>query len=146
MNPFDRLRVHPELKSRHGRGRRMKKKKILIVDDEVDFTDMVKMNLEMAGGYNVKVENKGASALLAAKKFKPDLIFLDIIMPDMDGGAVLFGLRNDKEVKDVPVVFLTAIVSGSESGSLDNSISGQPFLAKPVTVSQIIECISRTLG
>lgn len=62
-------------------------------------------------------------------------------MPDMDGGAVLFNLRNDMETRDIPVVFLTAIVGESDRGDLDNIISGRPFLAKPVTASELIACI-----
>jgi len=119
----------------------MAKRKILIVDDEKDFTDMIKLNLELTGKYDVKVENKGRDALAAARQLRPDLIFLDIIMPDMDGGAVLFNLRNDRETRDIPVVFLTAIVGKSDRGDLGNAISDRPFLAKPVTASELMECI-----
>jgi len=118
---------------------------VLIVDDEKNFTDMVKMNLEAAGGYALKVENTGKNALAAAKKFKPDLILLDIIMPDVDGGTVLFELQNEKTTKDIPVVFLTAIVNERDTSRIDYRISGRPFLAKPVTTSQLIECIKRNI-
>jgi len=123
----------------------MDKKKILIVDDEKDFTAMIKLNLEQRGNYDVKTESKGTEALATARKFKPDLIFLDIIMPDMDGGKVLFQLKNDIMTKDIPVVFLTAIMTESEVASSDNIISGYPFLAKPVSVKKLIDCVKEHL-
>lgn len=118
---------------------------ILLVDDEKSFTDMVKLNLEATGEYVLKVENTGTGAIAAAKKFRPDLILLDIIMPDADGGTVLFGLQNEKDTKDIPVVFLTAIVSERDTERIDYRISGRPFLAKPVTTTQLIECIRRNV-
>ena len=122
------------------------RKKILVVDDERDFTSMIKLNLEARGGYDVRAENKGANAVAAAKKFKPDLIFLDIIMPDLDGGAVLFQLKSDIMTRDIPVVFLTAIMTESEVVSSDSIVSGYPFLAKPVSVKKLIECIKKYTG
>lgn len=65
-----------------------KEKKILIVDDEEDFTKLIKLNLERTGEYEVEIENGGLRGLAAAREFKPDLILLDILMPDMEGGEV----------------------------------------------------------
>ena len=121
----------------------MDRKKILIVDDEKDFTAMIKLNLEQRGNYEVKAENKGVDAVATAKKFKPGLIFLDIVMPDMDGGTILFNLKNDIQTRGIPVVFLTAIVTESEVTSSDNIISGYPFLAKPVSVKKLLEYVKQ---
>ena len=60
--------------------------KILIIDDEVVFTDLMRMNLEKTGEFKVKVENESTLALRAAREFEPDVILLDIVMPGMDGG------------------------------------------------------------
>jgi CheY-like chemotaxis protein len=119
----------------------MEKKKILIVDDEKDFTDMVKLNLEESGQFNVRVENKGSQAYSTAKSFKPDLILLDIIMPDEDGGSVLYKLESDRDLMNIPVVFLTAIVNKGEGATLQDTISGKPFLSKPVAVKKLIDCV-----
>lgn len=124
----------------------MEKKRILVIDDEKDFADMVKLNLESTGNYEVRTENKGRNALAAAREFKPNLIFLDIIMADMDGGAVRFNLKGDADTTDIPVVFLTAIVTDSEVDDRGNMIGGYPFLAKPVSVDKLIECINKNLG
>ena len=75
-----------------------RKKRILLVDDEPAFTRLMKLNLECNSAYEVKVENDGGKALAAARAYRPDLIFLDVIMPDVDGGQVAWarvGVRDD---------------------------------------------------
>lgn len=119
----------------------MTRKKILVVDDEEDFTKMVKLNLERTGRYKVREENRGNNAVSAAKEFVPDLILLDIAMPDLDGSEVHNRIRADEEIKDIPVVFLTAVVTESEVKPQGAMIGGHFFLAKPVTVDQLIDCI-----
>jgi len=86
----------------------MNRKKILVVDDEVSLTRMLKRNLEATGRYEVCEENFGARALEAARAFGPDLIVLDVMMPDADGGEVASRLGEDPRLRDVPVIFLTA--------------------------------------
>jgi CheY-like chemotaxis protein len=120
-----------------------RKKRILLVDDEPSFTRLMKLNLECNGAYEVKVENDGARALAAARSFRPDLILLDVIMPDVDGGQVASELRSDPTLEQVPIVFLTAIVSKNEVVEQGDLIAGQTFLAKPVTVADVIRTIER---
>jgi len=121
----------------------MVKKRILIVDDEPTITDVLRLNLVKAGGYDVRVENKGANALKSAREFKPDLVFLDVMMPDVDGGEVADRIKSDVALSDTPIVFLTAAVTREEVVSQDNTIGGHPFLAKPVSIQEIIACIRR---
>ncbi|MCD6583951.1 MAG: response regulator [Candidatus Omnitrophica bacterium] len=121
----------------------MEKKKILVVDDEESFAQMVKLNLEETGKYEVMVETKGKEVILTAKRFKPDLIFLDIVMPDVDGGEIVQKMKSDEDLKDTPVVFLTALVTEKEVKSQEGVIAGRPFLAKPVTTQQLIEYIEK---
>ena len=124
----------------------MEKKKILIVDDEENFTRMVKLNLEETGEYSVKVENNSNNAFMAAKEFKPDLILLDIMMPGKDGGDVAFELKSDDTLKDIPVVFLTAIIKEDEIDSRDGSTGGYPFIAKPVSAEDLVKHIKKHIG
>ncbi|MFH1062168.1 MAG: response regulator [Candidatus Omnitrophota bacterium] len=119
----------------------MEKIKVLIVDDEPNFTQMIKLNLEASGGYIVRVENKGAKAVEVARGFIPQIIFLDIVMPDMDGPQILAMCREDSLLKKVPVVFLTALVTKDEVTVDGAFIGGNAFLAKPVTTEQLITCI-----
>jgi len=119
----------------------MDKKRILIVDDEKNFTQMVKMNLEETGKYIVRAENKGKQALDAAREFKPHLILLDIVMPDMDGEEIAHNIGLDEELSKIPIVFLTAIVKEYEVESQAGIIGGHPFIAKPVTTEKLIAYI-----
>lgn len=124
----------------------MDARKILIIDDEENFAAMVKMNLEEVGGYTVLTESKGLNAVSTVRQFKPDMIFLDIIMPDLSGVDVFADLKRDPLLSKIPVVFLTAIVSDKEVENKQGLIGGRPFLAKPVTTEKLIECIHLTLG
>ncbi len=128
------------------RGKTMDKKRILIVDDEPDFTHMIKLNLEETGNYEVHTENQGNKALETARQFKPDMIFLDIIMPDMDGPQLLAILRKDARLKYIPVVFLTALVTKDEITEEGSVIAGNAFLAKPVTTERLIASIKENIG
>src|SRR5262245_42227631 len=121
------------------------KKRILIVDDEVSFARMVKLNLEKTGQFEVRAENKATYALAAARDFKPDLILLDVIMPSMDGGDVSRQFKNDRHLKQVPIIFLTATVSRRESGDAGFNSGGDLFLAKPVSVEALIQRINERL-
>ena len=119
----------------------MEKKRILIVDDEASFTRMVKLNLEKTGQFEVREENKATYALAAAREFKPDLIILDVIMPNLDGGDIFGQLQSDRQLKGTPVIFLTATVSPREAGVKGFNSGGALFLAKPVTLENLIACI-----
>jgi CheY-like chemotaxis protein len=121
----------------------MDKKRIFIVDDESGFTRLLKLTLEKTGGFQVLEENDGTNAWRAAREFKPDIIFLDIVMPKIDGGDVAQQIRSDPSLSHVPIIFLTAIVSQKETNS---EIGGFPFLAKPVSLDAITQCIREHLG
>lgn len=121
----------------------MSKKRVFIVDDESGFTRLIKLTLEKSGDYEVREENDGTKAWLAAREFHPDIIFLDIVMPKVDGGEVAQQMRSDPSLAHVPIIFMTAIVSEKEGGHM---IGGFPFLAKPVSLEAITKCIEDHLG
>ena len=121
------------------------KARILIVDDEVAFTRMVKLNLEKAGEFEVRIENRATGALAAARNFRPDLILLDVIMPSMDGGDVQNQIKRDRTLRDTPIIFLTATVSKREAGEGGMNSGGELFLAKPVTVENLVACINERI-
>ena len=121
----------------------MEKKRILIIDDEASFTRMVKLNLEKTGEFDVREENRAHNGVTAAKDFKPDLILLDVVMPGADGGDVAQQIHADRNLKDVPVVFLTATVSPREAGPGGLQSGGALFLGKPVSVDHLIQCINQ---
>lgn len=121
------------------------KARILIVDDEVAFTRMVKLNLEKAGDFEVRIENRATGALAAARDFRPDLILLDVIMPSMDGGDVQNQIKRDRSLRDTPIIFLTATISKREAGEGGLNSGGELFLAKPVTVENLVTCINERI-
>lgn len=122
------------------------RKRILVVDDEESLARILKLNLESNGGYEVRVENDGRRAIEAAREFRPDLILLDVIMPDVDGGQVAAELKEIPQLRSVPVVFLTAVVSKDEVRSHGDHIGGRTFLAKPASIREVLEVIEKTLA
>jgi CheY-like chemotaxis protein len=121
------------------------KKRILLVDDEKSFTNLLKLNLEDTGNYEVRVENWAEDAFPAAKEFKPDLILLDIIMPRMPGGNVAAMIKADAALKNTPIVFLTAAVRKHQVEENEGIICDHPCLAKPATVDEVIDMIEKNV-
>ncbi len=121
----------------------MAKKKILVVDDEKSFTNLLKLNLEDTGDYEVRVENWPEDAHQAAREFRPDLVLLDIVMPRMPGGNVAAIFKTDPDLKDLPVVFLTAAVRKHQVEENDGIICDHPCLAKPASIEAIIAIIEK---
>ena len=89
-------------------------KKILYVDDEPDIATIAKLALETVGGFDVSICENGKSALEQIEGLDPDLVLLDVMMPDMDGPTTLMELRRLPAFKHTPVVFMTAKVQPSE--------------------------------
>jgi len=123
----------------------MKRRRILIIDDEKGFTAMLKLNLESTGNYEIRIENDSTKAVDTALQFRPDLILLDIIMPNMEGPDVAMELKNHELLQDIPVVFLTATVTKDEVDSQDGKIGGHPFVAKPSSLAVLLHSIEKTL-
>ena len=123
----------------------MTKKRILVVDDEATITSRLKMNLEATGAYEVKEENRGNHALATAREFRPDLILLDLVMPDVTGEQVAADIQADPKLGQTPIVFLTAVVTKTEASERGHSAGGQTILAKPVDVDELIQCIQTQL-
>lgn len=122
------------------------KKRVLVVDDEVALTNIIKLNLERSGKFEVRTENAGRKAVQAAREFNPDIIFLDVMMPDMSGDEVSAKLREDAALSQIPFIFMTAIVTKDETDQLGTNIGGNEFLAKPVKTEELIATIERVLG
>ena len=92
-------------------------------------------------------KNHAGRALETARHFHPDLILLDAMMPEIDGGHLAAQLKFDPELKTVPVVFLTAIVSREETPANGAMIAGHFFIAKPASLAALTKCIEeRTEG
>ena len=123
----------------------MDKKRILLIDDETTFTRVLKSYLEKTGRYEVREERSGAQAVAAAAAFQPHLIFLDVIMPDLDGGTAAERIRADARLRHIPIVFLTAVVSREVTSAHAGLIGGQAFIAKPISMKEVLDCIEQHL-
>ena len=123
----------------------MEKKRILVVDDLVSDTRLLKRFLEGTNKYVVREENDAVAAVAAAEEFQPHLILLDILMPDMDGAELASCLRANPKLKAVPIVFLTAKLSKKEADLCGGRIGKYPFLAKPIVLPEVAECLEELL-
>ncbi|MGJ8652451.1 MAG: response regulator [Opitutaceae bacterium] len=119
--------------------------RILLIDDEAPFTRMLKLNLENAGNYVVTTLNESTQARIVAKQFKPHVILLDVVMPEADGGDVAASLRESDATKDIPIIFVSAMVSRKETNQGLYQSGGENFLSKPVNSDIVIEAINQVL-
>jgi two-component system alkaline phosphatase synthesis response regulator PhoP len=123
----------------------MQATRVLVVDDEEAYTRMVKFALEDTGDYEIRAENNPTQALQAARLFKPEVVVLDIIMPEMSGLEVGEQLKQDDVLKDTPIIFLTAAVSKEHPHIQHELLEDCPVLIKPVGSDDLVACINETL-
>jgi DNA-binding response OmpR family regulator len=122
-----------------------KKKRILVIDDEASITRLLKIGLEQKDQYIVRTENEAPLAVAAAEEFQPDLILLDVMMPDLDGGQLASRFQAHPQLKSVPIVILTAAATKKEVYARGGRVGGLPFLAKPVNLAEVVACIEQEL-
>ncbi|MEQ8625190.1 MAG: response regulator transcription factor [Vicingaceae bacterium] len=121
----------------------MKKEKILLVDDEPDILEIVGYNLKKEG-FEVFTADNGKEAIKIAKAEKPDLIILDVMMPEMDGMETCYQIRNDSSLKDTLIAFLTARgedysqIAGFDAGADD-------YITKPVKPRVLVSKVKAIL-
>src|SRR5580693_6614711 len=123
----------------------MKPRRILAVDDDAQATRIIKLGLERTGRYEVMELNNPGRAINAAHAFKPDLILLDVCMPYTEGVELAFLVRADQELQTVPVVFMTSLVSEQEAVGDGTTEGAFHFVAKPVRLQRVINCIEKSL-
>jgi CheY-like chemotaxis protein len=121
------------------------KKKILVIDDEEDICYFSKSILEKTGKFEVWASTDPQAGIKLAKSEKPDLIVLDINMPMIDGGGVAQSLADYDATKNIPIIFLTALLKKAEVEEGPGKIAGRFFLAKPVTPKELIDKIESIL-
>jgi DNA-binding response OmpR family regulator len=119
------------------------RKKILVVDDDAELVELISFNLKQAG-YTVGTASDGADAIKKARSLAPDLIVLDVMMPELDGFAVCEILRRDTATASIPIMMLTAI--SGELGRLAALGSGATdFVTKPFSPRLLLGRIENLL-
>lgn len=122
------------------------KTKVLVIDDEEDFCFFVRENLLNSGRFEVVIATTGRRGFELAVEEMPDIILLDMLMPDMTGDAVLEKLKENQETAAIPVIFLTALVTRQDTGkSVFKKIGDSNFIAKPVRTRELIAAIDQVL-
>jgi putative two-component system response regulator len=122
------------------------KQRILVVDDEPNLLELVRLFLEKTKRFEVRLESRSARALAAACEFVPDMILLDIGMPGKDGGEVARELNAERATREIPILFFTSLISAKEAGERETMRGGMRFLAKPVNPKVLIESVDRVIA
>ena len=115
-------------------------RKILVVDDDAAIARLIKINLENKG-YEVTSVNSGRAALKEAKEFNPDIITLDILMPDMDGFQVIDRLKRDKKTSSIPVIIVSIIEGAYKKTGF--RLGAADYITKPIDFEQLLHSIER---
>ena len=118
-------------------------KRILVVDDDPDIVEIVESQLT-ANGYEVYTAYAGREGLAKCKRLKPDIVILDIMMPDIDGSSVAEEIKEDPDTADIPIIFLTGAVKRSEIPD-SRIVGGQYFLAKPFRSDDLLKTLRMLL-
>lgn len=120
------------------------KKKILVVEDNVELADLYEARLGQEG-FDVVIVGDGEKALATTVKIMPDLILLDVMMPQIGGFDVLDILKNTDKTKEIKIILLTAL-SQIKDKEHANDLGADDYLIKSeVTLSEVIDCIRRNL-
>lgn len=119
-------------------------KKVLLIDDEVSFVEMVRLLLEKDGGYEVCAEYRGEQGREIARAFLPDIIILDMMMAQTNSTEVLKNIREDEKIKDTPVIILSALKSSLIKPEAEKYFVKE-YLEKPITVEKLKKKINEIL-
>jgi len=119
-------------------------KRILVVDDEVDLVETLTFRLE-ANGYQVLKAYDGQAALDMAKKDKPDLIILDLMLPKIDGYKVCRMLKFDEKYKEIPIIIFTARAQESDK-KMGEEVGADTYITKPFDSQLLLAKIKELLG
>ncbi|MFH1578472.1 MAG: response regulator [Candidatus Omnitrophota bacterium] len=120
-------------------------KKILVADDEAEALASLSNILERAN-YKVISTSKGKEVVDLAMRLKPDLIILDIVMPDMEGSEIASILVRKDSTANIPIIFLTGIISREEEETVESRTGRHYVLAKPATPKELLEMVSKALS
>ncbi len=119
------------------------KPKILLIDDEVAFSRLLARTLRE---YEVRIENTGSAALTTVHDFQPDLILLDLVMPDADGVDLAAQINNGGRTPRIPIIFISALIEFRESNEGHVTHHGYPAFGKPLKLEDVKRVIAKSLG
>lgn len=119
-------------------------KKILVVDDDKIFLKLVEYDLTK-NGFDVVTAQDGETGVILAKTQRPDLILLDINMPGLEGGDVVAMLEANPLTSDIPIIFVTALLTKQEEEKRHNMMGKHSFFSKPYNLGRLLEEIDKLI-
>jgi CheY-like chemotaxis protein len=120
-------------------------KVVLIAEDEVDNREILRSIIEDLLGYRAVLAENGEEALKAARREKPLLVLMDLMMPVMDGFDAIVALKSSSDTASIPVIAVTALIRGSDRQRALEA-GADEFISKPFDISSLIDVIERMLG
>ena len=120
------------------------KRKVLIVDDDEELVELISDVLERDGRFEIRIANNGFDAGMVVKEYRPDLVVLDIMLPDINGKEVCQRIRADANLEDVRVICISGMVEEDKVGEL-MAAGANDFMHKPFEVEKLIERMCRLL-
>jgi excisionase family DNA binding protein len=114
------------------------KRKILIVDDDEDLVDLMQDAFARDGRFDIKTANNGFGAGMLVKEFRPDLVVLDVMLPDINGKEVCQRVRNDPTMKSVKIICISGMVEQNKIADL-RAAGADDFMNKPFAVDALVE-------
>lgn len=124
----------------------MLKTKILVIDDDAEVCEIIKLSLERTKKYDVTVSTSGSEGLKLAEVRQPSLILLDIMMPEMSGAEVAEKLVKNEKTCDIPIAFITGLLTKDDVEKRQGFIHGFLFISKPVTPKELVEQVESVLA
>jgi CheY-like chemotaxis protein len=120
-------------------------KRILIIDDEDDVREVASLALEISGDFEVATADGGLAGLKAAREGNPDIILLDVMMPEVDGPSTFRLLKQLEDTRSIPVIFVTAKVRASDRSRL-TELGALGIIAKPFDPMRLADDVAAIAG
>ncbi len=121
------------------------KKRILVVDDEKEVCDVIAAILDKTGRFETKKENSSIKVIEAAEEFKPDLITMDLMMPEVDGASLASQIRENQQLKNIPIIYITGLITKAEE-STHACDELEDYIAKPLDAKELIDKINALIS
>jgi DNA-binding response OmpR family regulator len=121
------------------------KRKVLVVDDDIELVELICSVLENDGRFETRSVNNGFDAGMMVREYRPDLIVLDVMLPDINGKEVCVRVRNDNSLEDVRIVCISGMVEAEKIAELKDA-GADDFLQKPFETEKLIEKLCALMG
>jgi excisionase family DNA binding protein len=114
------------------------KRKVLIVDDDEDLVELIRQAFETDSRFDIRTANNGFEAGMLVKEFRPDLVILDVMLPDINGREVCVRVRSDKSLDEVKIICISGMVESDKVADLMDAGANE-FIQKPFSVDKLME-------